>query len=311
MARNDDCLQVKADWEKLFSQPGDRLHTIYRYREDVFKVVQLYREFAAWPGGCKRTEKVNDHKLENNLSRQRRELLEYALCNDWDYFVTLTLDESKSDRFRLDAWMNRFNQFIRDNRKKGLVCRYLLVPERHNNGAWHAHGLFAGNMRLEYFRDLFAKGEKLPLKLVNSDYMRWQLYHDKFGFCSFGRIKNPVASALYITKYITKDVLRTNDAYYGHGYFHSRPLEKSTRFAQFVDRCDTWDQYLTNKYEFCATGMIYPKDGWDKELLSMAIEEVYSPAALFTSAPLSCTAHVSDAELEADAWYNFEQLSFN
>lgn len=310
MAQNDIYLQNKAAWEKRFSQAGYRFHTIYRFREDMFKVVQLYRDAPAWHGGCKRTEKVNDHKLENNLSRQRRELLEYALCNHWDYFVTLTLDESKTDRFNLGSWMNRFNQFIRDHRKKGLVCRYIIVPERHTNGAWHAHGLFAGNMRLEYFRDLAAQGENLPLKLVNSDYMRWKLYHDKFGFCSFGKIKNPVASAFYITKYITKDVLRTNDSYYGHGYYNSRPLEKSVKFAQFVDRCSFWDSHLVNKFEFCATGMIQPKEGWNSELLSMAIEEVYSPAALFSSMPMSCTVDESAAEAEADSWYEFEQLSF-
>ena len=309
MAQNDDYLQKKEDWKKTFSLPGERWHTVYRYRDDMFKVVQLYRDTPAWHGGCKRTEKKNDHKLSNNLSRERRMLLEYAMCNHWDYFVTLTLDESKSDRFNLDAWMRRFNQFIRDERKKGLVCRYIIVPERHEDGAWHAHGLFAGNMELEYFWALAAKGEKLPAKLVNSDYMRWKLYHDKFGYCSFGRIKNPVASAFYITKYITKDLLRTNNSYYGHGYYNSRPLATSSRFAQFVDRCEFWDSHLANKYEFCATGMIYPKENWNSELLSMAIEEAYSPAALFSSIPARSSAS-SDAELEADSWYDFEQLHF-
>lgn len=46
---------------------------------------------------------------------------------------------------------------------------------------------------------------RLPRKLINSEYMNWTAYMEKFGFCSFGRINNPVAAGFYITKYITKD----------------------------------------------------------------------------------------------------------
>ena len=37
-----------------------------------------------------------------------------------------------------------------------------------------------------------------PRKLVNSEYRNWPDYMDKFGFCSLGPVKHPVAAAFYI-----------------------------------------------------------------------------------------------------------------
>lgn len=43
----------------------------------------------------------NEEKLENSLSRSRNKVFEYAYCNDWEYFVTMTLDKTKYDRYDL------------------------------------------------------------------------------------------------------------------------------------------------------------------------------------------------------------------
>ena len=36
---------------------------------------------------------VNDYKLRENLVRARSRIYEYGICNDWDFFVTLTIDK--------------------------------------------------------------------------------------------------------------------------------------------------------------------------------------------------------------------------
>lgn len=88
---------------------------------------------------------TNEQKLENNLSRSRNKVFEYAYCNDWEYFVTMTLDKEKFDRYDLKAWKKSLTQWIRDYRKKyGCKIQYLLIPERHKDGAWHIHGLLSG-----------------------------------------------------------------------------------------------------------------------------------------------------------------------
>ena len=63
-------------------------------------------------------QQTNDNKLANNFSRARSMVLQYALCNPWDYFFTGTLDEKKYDRYNVDKFMNDLSQFVRDKRKK-------------------------------------------------------------------------------------------------------------------------------------------------------------------------------------------------
>ena len=48
---------------------------------------------------------VNDEKLENNIIRAKSKVLEYALCNDFEYFVTLTLDSKKMNRDNINEYI--------------------------------------------------------------------------------------------------------------------------------------------------------------------------------------------------------------
>lgn len=76
--------------------------------------------------------------------RARSKVRRLALANEFEYFVTLTLDPEKVDRHDPAAIMKIANRWL-DNmvRRKGL--RYILVPELHKKGAFHFHGFFAGS----------------------------------------------------------------------------------------------------------------------------------------------------------------------
>lgn len=92
----------------------------------------------------KQNKKIGDRYM-SNISRAKNTILGYGKCNEWDYFVTFTLDPYKYNRFNLDAWRKDFAQYIRNMRRKtGYEIKYLLIPERHQDGAWHMHGLIAG-----------------------------------------------------------------------------------------------------------------------------------------------------------------------
>ena len=131
-------------------------YSIHRYRDDIYKVV-------AWKGRRdpdmvyirdRENEQHNDNKLDNNLSRARSMVLQYALCNPWEYFFTGTLDADKWRRDDLDSFMRDFQQKIRDWRKEyGFKLDVLLVPERHQDGMWHVHGLI--NNLPEYYTSGF------------------------------------------------------------------------------------------------------------------------------------------------------------
>ena len=167
---------------------------------------------------------VNSTKLLNNLIRAKTTIKEYALCNDFDYFITLTLDKEKYDRYNLKNYIKDLGQFIRDYRKKYKSdIQYLFIPEQHQDGAWHIHGLIRGIEKSHLIN--FDNIPSAPLKLKNKNYFNFTLYHDKFGFNSLGEIKSKEKIANYICKYIQKD-LGKNLGLGAKTYYASRGLNK-------------------------------------------------------------------------------------
>lgn len=212
-----------------------------------------------------------DNKLEASLSRARRTLLELALCNDWKYFCTFTISKENYDRTDLAAWYKDFSQWLRDQRKKykkkglDLTIDYVFVPELHDDKkSWHMHGLISDiSPLLVLFRNLAAAGEKIPKKLLKGDYYNWVDYQKKFGFCSFGLIRNKVAVSYYITKYITKQLQDSCLEVGSKLYYPSQGLNRAVRHGEIYGRCDYLDKFLDKHYDFCSVGMTKVKDGLD------------------------------------------------
>ena len=296
--------------------PGeDRPHTVYRYTDQIYKVIQWYRVMNHIGPGPPEKHQHHDKKLDASLSRARRVILEKALCNPWEWFCTFTIAKDKYDRKDLATWRDSFTQWLRDQRKKGLDIKYLFVPERHGDGSWHAHGFFSGlnESDLITFREMdlsgyrTAEGRRLPVKLRKSGYYNWPAYQSKFGFCSLGRIKNPVAAGFYITKYITKENDRMVQEVGLHSYYASRGLQGATHHIDFYGRDPEIDRFLVNKYDFCATGMTHVKDDLDWTFCGQYIDFEHLEPLEFHSGEES---EKSAPELEADEYYEFEQLLF-
>lgn len=77
------------------------------------------------------------------MRRARAKLRRLTLANAFDYFVTLTLDPVKIDRYDAAAVTKALNRWC-DNMVRRHGLRYVLVPERHKDGAYHFHGFMAG-----------------------------------------------------------------------------------------------------------------------------------------------------------------------
>lgn len=258
--------------QRVCVSPGeDRLHTIYRYTDQIYKVVQWYRPLNHFGPGPAEERKHYDKKLDASLSRTRRVILEKALCNPWEWFVTLTISGSKYDRSDLVTWRESLTQWLRDYRKKGYDIRYLIVPEQHQDGSWHAHCLFYGipESDLVRFCDMDVQGyrgpdgHRLPRHLRESDYMNWVPYSQKFGFCSCGRIQNQTAASFYMTKYMTKDNDRRVSEVGLKSYYCSQGLNTASKHVDFYGRDPELDKLLVNDYEFCRTGMSHLRHGLD------------------------------------------------
>lgn len=249
----------------------DRPHSLVRFTDQIYKVIQWYSVRMPRMPGDNQEFKHYDHKLDSSLSRSRRVLLELALCNPWEYFCTFTQDGEKRSRDNLLEFHEDLTQFIRDQRKKGFPIKFVFVPETHEDGSWHVHGLLSGlpESQLESFRDMDKRGyrsvngRRLPKKLRESQFLNWTSYQSKFGFCSLGKIRNPVASGFYITKYITKESDRMVRELHLQSYWPTRGLNKAEKHLDFFGRDPLIESFLTNKYEFCRTGMTHQKQGLD------------------------------------------------
>lgn len=107
-------------------------------------------EAAAWEkplpvSGAKREagKKSEGTDMERSMRRARAKLRRLALANHFEYFVTLTLDGAMVDRYDGAAVVKKLNQWC-DNMVRRHGLRYILVPERHKDGAFHFHGFMAG-----------------------------------------------------------------------------------------------------------------------------------------------------------------------
>lgn len=84
--------------------------------------------------------------LENmdNSARQSRDAFwGYALSNHWDYFITLTTDKLKVNRYDDQAVKHLWRLCRQRIQRFDNNAKILLVPERHEDFALHFHGLVA------------------------------------------------------------------------------------------------------------------------------------------------------------------------
>lgn len=148
-----------------------------------------------------------------SLARSRSRVLQLAFNNKWDYFVTLTFDKDKIDRYDYKAICASMLKFF-DNYKqrKSKDFKYLLIPEQHKDGAFHFHGYFAG----------IASGD---VRRNEHGYFDFVPYRKKYGFCSISTIEDREKCACYVSKYITKDMFNTTPPPRTHLYFCSRGLK--------------------------------------------------------------------------------------
>lgn len=155
---------------------------------------------------------INDNKLENNLSRAKTKVKEYALCNSWDYWCTFTISPKKYDRYNLKKYQKDFSEFIHSlNRRRKIKIQYLFIPEMHKDGAWHIHGFLYGL-------------KKDDLERNRNNYLTWPLYNENFGFMSMSKIRDIEKTANYALKYMTKDRSKNVSELNAHLYYCSKGL---------------------------------------------------------------------------------------
>lgn len=238
-----------------FNQVGIRenIHIIKRYG-NKYKLIRL--NLCNMPGLTPDREIIkakrgtaNDEKLQNNLSRTKETVFQYAMCNSWTWFCTFTLSPVKYDRSDLKKFIKDLSHFIRNYRAKYKIdISYLFIPELHKDKeSWHFHGLIEGIpeecLRLFNQWDRTDTGMRIPVYLWQNGYYDWPDYRKKFGWCSLSPVRSAEGVAKYITKYVSKDLGESVTELNAKSFYSSRGLKK----AEEIDR-GYYTEYLPDSF---------------------------------------------------------------
>lgn len=178
-------------------------------------------------------KKVRDYDEEVRV-RAFRQCVEYGLNNDWNYFITITLDDRKIDSKNHDYVIKKLRKdFAHIRERYDKEFRYLLVPELSpKSNRLHFHGLVKFGKSLE---ELKKDGEIKYLgvnKRYKNRFYRYERFFKKYGASRLDEIvKDSPAIVYYIAAYLgkRKSDNRKIDKIGPRYYYVSKGLRKASR----------------------------------------------------------------------------------
>lgn len=192
------------------------------YKEKGWEASEKSEDFEKVP----KPKNMKNGTRTDSLKRAKQKVFDIAVMNHFDYFITLTLNAEKINRYSVSDVMKKLKVFLRNSvTRYGL--KYLLVAEHHKDGAIHMHGLVSGNMKFENSGTFQAPGFNKPVKLETllSNNIPLEKCHKVYnmpqwtwGYSTAIQTYGDVVNcAKYITKYITKDVQKIFGNFYYAG----------------------------------------------------------------------------------------------
>ena len=221
------------------------------------------------------TNEENDEEkdyLEKSINRTKTKISDYVLCNNFTHFVTFTFDPSnskvKNEENRKDlrkmskllmTWIN--SEQINHFRLHGHRFKYLIVPERHKNNAWHFHAIFEDykNDIQDFYssKNKYLTVDEIRSKNKKPKNQRGFLPRYKLGRSEIAPIKDKTKMSNYIKKYITKDLINEK---YKKRYWCSKNLKTPEIIENIVESSTTISkEYLLKEYDYHKIYII-PKD---------------------------------------------------
>ena len=173
-----------------------------------------------------------DRSLQSSLNRSKRMIYDYGRSNVWEWFITFTF--ARVDAFTAENFCEcseKVRKWFKNVRQRYCPdIRYLIVPEQHEDGAWHFHAMVSNCDELtfdiavnnqRYRKDkktkeilLNEKGQPIPNKYFGQ-YLRtsypdgdfiYNIRQYKNGFTTATKITDTQKTVSYVVKYITKEL---------------------------------------------------------------------------------------------------------
>jgi len=189
----------------------------------------------------KTTGEITDYSLADfkrskkvSVQRSLRNFEDIATANlkSWQFFGTLTFSPKEVDRFNDEAVYHLFDLWRKYMKRKYPYIKYLVTPERHQNGALHFHLLLGccGSYELDL----------TPIKrLDNAGRVIYRCDSFKYGRSNFSEIEDVDKTINYCKKYIEKD-LGNSTARNKRRFYYSKncekPIIKSEIVGQVADK---------------------------------------------------------------------------
>lgn len=194
-----------------------------------------WQELSVWD--LERIEQEEQRKAADSLCRSMRRartnVRDYAFNTPMRWFVTLTLDKATVDRYDGEAVVKKLSTWL-DNqvRRRGLA--YVLVPERHKDGAIHFHGLINDAVDVVDSGTVVPPGGGKPRRprsrrqrdewIAQGGHVVYNLPGWRFGFTTAMELYGDYAAAVgYVCKYIGKDPQKVGGRWYYSGGKLGRP----------------------------------------------------------------------------------------
>ena len=166
--------------------------------------------------------------IARSMRRARSRVRRLALSNEFRWFVTLTLSPDKVDRYDAAQVVRKLSTWC-SNQVKRRGLQYILVPERHKDGALHFHGFF--NDALE----AVASGHR-----DKQGHMIYNLPGWTLGFTAAIEVYGDYAGAVaYVCKYIGKQ----GDKPAGRWYYSGGDLREPTAIYGEISPADLRAEY--------------------------------------------------------------------
>lgn len=198
----------------------------------------------AFDRGVRGHSETPENSALSSQKRTKQTIIDLSKNNNWEYFITITFDKEKIDRYNYDIITKKLSQKINNIKKsKCPNLSYIIVPELHKDGAFHFHGLFSNVGDLK----IIDSGKKSQNQTI------FNLPDFNLGFTSATKVVDTKKVSYYISKYITKELM--NHTFNKKRYWRSKdlliPKEKVSLLSN--DTLTTFEDVLTKRASHSTT----------------------------------------------------------
>lgn len=186
------------------------MRVVQRGNNDTYRVITSSGGFP-WGDPAKHKRAIQSderQRFEASLQRTSSTIHALATLNHWDFWVTLTFDQSlvggMAMRWEFStvqavlSWLHMYN--VHHN----LSIKYLFVPDLHEDGAFHLHGLLSGvpDSSILWWSLDTAPTARIRARIKSGvPCGSWLPYSARFGFSRIEPLKSSGAAGHYLSSH--------------------------------------------------------------------------------------------------------------